>query len=109
MSPAVVGPHGLQPERTALSWQRTAISANLTVVPLLLVELRQGHWALGLASAVAGLVITALVLLLLRRLGRLKGRRSALSPWPDMVGVCVSTVVLALLGLGTAVAVLVQR
>ncbi|HET8599340.1 MAG TPA: DUF202 domain-containing protein [Segeticoccus sp.] len=110
---------GLQPERTALSWQRTAVSANVAVMGMLLVDLRGHHWVLALFSAVVGLGTTLFVNLLRRRVEHLTelSRRTApgpspvqpdSTPWPDMVRVCAVVVALAVLGVGTAVAVLAR-
>lgn len=100
---------GLQPERTALAWQRTAISASIAVVPLLAVDAKLGNWVVGGVSAIAVLVITAFVLLLRRRVAHLASDRLDLSPWPDIARVCTATVILAGLGVMTAVAVLLAR
>ena len=42
----VPGGEGLQHERTALAWQRTAIAAVVVLLPLLLVDARLGAWPL---------------------------------------------------------------
>ena len=89
---------GLQPERTALAWQRTAVSACIAVLPLLVVEVRQGHWVMGLVTGAAALVIAAFVILLRRRMVHLSADRLDLSPYPDMARVWVATMILAALG-----------
>lgn len=108
---------GLQPERTALSWQRTAVSANIGVVAVLLVDVRGHHWVLALLSALAALATTGFVNLLRRRVGHLSagndgggavGGTTAASPWPDMVRVCAVVVTLATLGMATATVVLLR-
>ncbi|HET7304218.1 MAG TPA: DUF202 domain-containing protein [Segeticoccus sp.] len=107
---AITDRGGLQPERTTLSWQRTAVSANIGVVAVLLVDVRGHHWALALLSAVAALATTGFVNLLRRRVGHLSGgygaEAGAASPWPDMLRVGAVVVTLAALGIATAVAVL---
>lgn len=105
VSVATAGPRGLQPERTALSWQRTAIAASVAVLPLVGVDARLGNWVVGGMSAVAGVVITSFVLVLRRRVAHLGAQRLDLSPWPDIVRVCAATVILAGLGLLTALTI----
>lgn len=104
--PVIIGRHGLQPERTALAWQRTAVSTSVAVLPLVLVDAREGQWALVAASALAGLVTTGFAALLRRRVVRLSADRLDLSPWPDIVRIGAATVLLAALGVATAMAVL---
>ena len=105
--PVLVGRGGLQPERTALAWQRTAVSTSVAVVPLVLVDAREGQWVLVGVSALAGLVAAGFAGLLRRRVVHLSGDRLDLSPWSDMVRVAAATVLLAALGVATAVAVMV--
>ncbi|WP_432495611.1 DUF202 domain-containing protein [Kineococcus gypseus] len=54
---------GLQPERTALAWRRTALSlvaVSLGAARLLPAQLGPGAVALGLAGAVAGVLVHVL-------------------------------------------------
>ena len=57
----VPGPDGLQRERTALAWQRTAIGAVVVLLPLLLVDARLGAWQLVVLGSLFALVAVALV------------------------------------------------
>ena len=55
------GGDGLQHERTALAWQRTAITAIVVLLPLLLVDARLGAWPLVVLGSLSTLVAVALV------------------------------------------------
>ena len=57
----VPGGDGLQHERTALAWQRTAITAVVVLLPLLLVDARLGAWPLVVLGSLSALVAVALV------------------------------------------------
>ena len=57
----VPGADGLQHERTALAWQRTAITAVVVLLPLLLVDARLGAWPLVVLGSLSTLVAVALV------------------------------------------------
>jgi len=62
----------LQPERTALAWQRTAVIAIVLLVPLMVVGTRLAAWwivALVAAGAITG---AALLLDVHRRFAQLK-------------------------------------
>jgi uncharacterized membrane protein len=99
---AFPGLAGLQPERTAPAWQRTAITATVVMVPLIVVSLRLG-WAvmtvLGCAAtASAGVPVVGLQ----RRFSQLRDQDRVFSPHLPMVGVAAVTVLAALIGLVTA-------
>lgn len=106
--PAIVGREGLQPERTALAWHRTAVATSVAMVPLVLVDARERQWVLVAVSALAGLVTAGFAVRLRRRVLHLSADRIDLSPWPDMLRVAGATMVLAGLGVVTAVAVLLD-
>jgi len=106
----VSGPstQGSQLERTALSWQRTALSAAVVALLLLREGLREGvrgGWTQGTAlTAIAGLCLVALAVLAAvvaragRPAGRLAGRRRLVLAGAVLVGVAgvLSVVWLAL-------------
>jgi len=73
MTPAPGG-GGLQHERTALAWQRTAITAVVVLLPLLLVDARLGAWPLVVLGSVSALVAVALVGRTAPRIRHLHGR-----------------------------------
>jgi len=58
---------GLQPERTALAWQRTSLTALVVLLPTIVVALRDGLPVLAAGGAAAALVSTGLVLSVRRR------------------------------------------
>lgn len=95
----------LQPERTALAWQRTAITALVAQIPSALVALRTDRpvIAVGGALAMAGSVV--LVGSVRRRLVQLGDDDRGCSPSPAMVQVAALTWLAALggvlLGLAT--------
>lgn len=94
---------GLQPERTALAWQRTGITATATMVPLIVVNMRTGSMWLIVFGAAAALVGAVLVLGVPLRAGTLAEGSRAGSPLPTMLRVAVVTTLVALGGLATAV------
>ena len=71
----VSGADGLQHERTALAWQRTAITAVVVLLPLLLVDARLGAWPLVVLGSVSALVAVALVGRAVPRIRHLHGHR----------------------------------
>jgi len=85
----------LQPERTALAWQRTAITAMVALVPLVLVALRTDRPLQAAAGAVAMGVSVALVGSVRRRLVQLRDETRGYSPFQPMVRVAVVTLLAA--------------
>jgi uncharacterized membrane protein YidH (DUF202 family) len=93
---------GLQPERTSLAWQRTAIAATVIMVPLVVANLRLGFYlttALGSVGAAAAVV---LVVVMARRFSQLGTGQAPLSPFGPMVCVAAVTALAAVIGLATA-------
>jgi uncharacterized membrane protein YidH (DUF202 family) len=101
------GGEGLQPERTALAWQRTATGALVVLLPLVLVDARLRAWPLVVLGSLSAVVAAALVGRTARRHRalRLHHRRPATatgSPWPPMQAVALVTALAAAEAVGTA-------
>jgi uncharacterized membrane protein YidH (DUF202 family) len=104
------GGEGLQPERTALAWQRTAIGAVVVLLPLLLVDARLGVWplvVLGSLSPVVAAVLVGRTAQRFRDLHHHRDRaagaaRAAASPWPPMRAVALVASLAAAGALATA-------
>lgn len=94
----------LQPERTALAWQRTAMTAMVAQVPLALVALRSDRPLLATGGALAMVGSVVLVRSVRRRFGQLADDDRGYSPRPPMVEVAAVTVLAALGGLALGLA-----
>jgi uncharacterized membrane protein YidH (DUF202 family) len=77
----------LQPERTALAWQRTGITALVVLVPVVLVALRVDRPWLAAAGALAAAVSAGLVSSVHRRLTQLGDDERGYSPFLPMLHV----------------------
>jgi uncharacterized membrane protein YidH (DUF202 family) len=97
---------GLQPERTALAWQRTAITATVVMVPLIVVNARLGFWLMTAAASVAAAAAGVLVAGVRRRFRQLGREDGPFSPFDPMRLVAALTVLTAFLGLVTALLLL---
>jgi len=99
---AAQGRSGLQPERTALAWQRTAITTTVVMVPLVLVNARLGLWLMtvlgSVATAAAGVVLVGVR----HRFAQLRGEHEPFSPFGPMVSVAAVTGLAASFALVTA-------
>ena len=93
---------GLQPERTALAWQRTAITAMFVIVPLVVVNARQDHWLMAVLVTVVAMAAGLLVFGVRRRFGQLRVEDSPFSPFDPMLRVAVVTGLSAVVGIVTA-------
>jgi len=92
---------GLQPERTSLAWQRTAIAATVIMVPLVVANLRLGFY-LTTALGSVGAAAVVLVVVMARRFAQLGTAQAPLSPFAPMVCVAAVTALAAVIGLATA-------
>ncbi len=99
---AFPGRSGLQPERTALAWQRTAITATMAMVPLIVVHARLGFWLMTVLGSAATVAAGVLVIAVHRRFSQLREDESPFSPYLPMLGVAVITALAAMIGLVTA-------
>ena len=95
-------PQGLQPERTALAWQRTALTATVALVPPLVVDARLRAWGLLAAGLVATVVAAWLVFGVGRRISQLREADVGPSPWLPMWRVAAVAVLAAAGGTVTA-------
>lgn len=93
---------GLQPERTALSWQRTALSTAMVSLLLAFACLRGGFLV---GTAIAALVAVGAVGVLFASRHR-AARHEKVSPWTPLTRIVLLIVVTAVLG--AVLAVLVQ-
>jgi uncharacterized membrane protein YidH (DUF202 family) len=93
----------LQPERTALAWQRTSLTAMVLVLPLVVVAVRLENWWLVVAGALATVTGALLVLRVRRRFDQLRDDSRGYSPFPVMLRVLVVTLMGAVLGIAAAV------
>ena len=96
---------GLQPERTALAWQRTALTAPVVVVPLVVVNARLGPWLMTGLGSVATIAAGVLAIGVRRRYSQLRGEVRSFSPFDLMVRVAAVVSLTAVVGLGTALVV----
>jgi uncharacterized membrane protein YidH (DUF202 family) len=88
---------GLQPERTALAWQRTVMTALFAQAPMVLVALRTDRPVLAALGAVAMTAGVALVVSVRRRLSQLD-EESAVPPGAVMVQVAAATLLASMGG-----------
>lgn len=103
--PAVVrdgGDPGLQPERTALSWQRTALSTSMIALVLAFACLRVGFLA---GTVVAGVIALAAAVVLFASRRRV-ARASGTSPWTSLTRVAALLLATAVVGAALAIIVL---
>jgi uncharacterized membrane protein YidH (DUF202 family) len=101
----VPGGEGLQPERTALAWQRTAVTATVVPLPLIVVGARLGAWPLVVLGSVC--VVTGAVLATRagHRVTQLHPDLTQTSPWEPMRSVALVATLAAAGAVVTALAV----
>ena len=92
----------LQRERTALAWQRTAITVTVVISPLVVVNARLGSWVMTVLGSVATIVAGGLVVGVRRRLAELFVDGRACSPGGPMMSVAAVATLSAVVGVGTA-------
>lgn len=92
----------LQPERTALAWQRTAVIAVVLLVPLLVVGVRLAAWWIVVLVATGAILGAVLLLDVHHRFAQLRDDTRGYSPFPMMVRVAAVTLVGAVGGIAMA-------
>ena len=99
----------LQPERTSLAWQRTALTAMVLLVPVIIVAARlESWWLVAVGSAVA-IGCAVLVLGVRHRFEQLRDDSRSYSPFPVMARVALVTVLGAVGGVAAAAAVVLSH
>jgi uncharacterized membrane protein YidH (DUF202 family) len=96
------GRAALQPERTALAWQRTAITSTVVMVPLIVVDARLGAWLVTILGAASTIAAGVLAVRVRRRFSQLRDEQLPFSPFHPMLSVAVVTSLAASGGLITA-------
>ena len=99
------GREGLQPERTALAWQRSAITATAVMVPLIVVSVRLGLWLMTVLECAATACAVAMGVAVRRRFAQLREQHIPVSPFMPMAGVAAVTVLAAVVGFVAALVV----
>jgi len=98
----------LQPERTALAWQRTSITATVVMVPLIVVSVRLGSWLMTVLGSVATTAAVVVAVRVRRRVSQLRDDTTPFSPFAPMAGVVAVTSLAALIGVLTALVYVVS-
>lgn len=89
---------GLQPERTALAWQRTTVSVNAVSVSLVVVGGRLGSWPLTVLSTATVILVGVLAVGARRRFDPLRDDPRGTSPFGPMLRAAGATVLTGLSG-----------
>ena len=96
---------GLQPERTALAWQRTAITSLVLQVVAVVLAFRIDLPVLAVVAAVVAGASSTSLLGIRHRFAQLRDDDRGYSPHEHMVDVAVAAVGAAAVGVALAVAV----
>lgn len=105
MSTPIPDRAGLQPERTGLAWQRTCITATVSLLTLVAVGIRLQDWALTVVFSAAAIIGAALVLGVHARMADLRVDRLATAPYAAMVRVALTTALAAGCGIAAGIRV----
>jgi uncharacterized membrane protein YidH (DUF202 family) len=98
----------LQPERTALSWQRTTLTALVVLVPLVVVSLRVGDLVVAAGGGCAIILAGVIVGRVWRRLTQLADDTRGYSPFIPMVMVAAVTILGALGGVAVSLSLVLR-
>lgn len=102
-SASALTPHGAQPERTALSWQRSILGTVVGAVLLAMTAIRvDAPW---LALGAAALTVDVAVRLMVDSPARALRTGTPTDAWPGLVRLARAVAVLGVLGAVTAVVV----
>ncbi len=99
---------GLQPERTALAWQRTALTSLVIQVGGVVLAFRIGQPVVAIVGAVVAGVTSVNVLGVRRRFDQLRDDERGYPPHGPMVDVAVATGGAAVVGVLLAITVAVR-
>lgn len=94
---------GLQAERTAQAWQRTAITATFVMVPLIAVNARLGSWLMTAIASLATMAAAVMVVGVHGRFRQLRHEFALVSLFEPMLRVAVVTALAAAFAVVTAV------
>ncbi len=94
---------GLQPERTALAWQRTSITATVALVPSLVVDAKLGQWWLVGLGSIGAITAGALLAGLQHRFRQLLDDSQSPAPFKPMLRVAAVIGICSIVGSATGI------